>query len=90
MDREHQDVELWPAAVELPGHLQAGEARHRDVEDGEVDVAGDARFECLGAIPGFRNHLQIWLGLQHELQATADKLMIVSEQDPRRQWYRHQ
>ena len=38
--REDQDAQLGRAAVKLARRLQPGHARHRDVEDREVDVVG--------------------------------------------------
>jgi hypothetical protein len=34
--RQDEDADGWMRPVHLPGRLQPGHARHRDVEDGQV------------------------------------------------------
>ena len=60
--REDQDAQLGPASRELAGCLEAGLARHADVEDREVDVVLERALDRLRAVGGLGDDVQVGLG----------------------------
>ena len=66
---------------ELARGLQAGHARHRDVEHGEVDVRVQPELDGLGAVAGLGDDGQVRLALEHEPQTAAHDGVVVGEQD---------
>jgi hypothetical protein len=58
--REHEHANLWLAVRDLT-RLAVRFPRHRDVDDGQVDVLGERVFNCLLAIRCFGHDLQIRL-----------------------------
>ena len=70
--REHQQAQLGPALVQLVGGLDAGHARHRDVEDREVDILGERLLDGFGAVLGLCDDLEVGLRVEHPPQAGAD------------------
>jgi hypothetical protein len=75
---------------QLARHLQARHPRHRDIEDGEVDALLEGQAQRLDAVARSRHHLQIGYGIEDELEAVADELVVVGEEDPGRKRDRHQ
>ena len=59
--RQHQDLELGLALLQLGGGLDAGHARHRDVEDDEVDVLLERLLDGLVAVVGLGHDLEVGL-----------------------------
>src|SRR5579884_410581 len=88
--REHEQLQLRLALVQLCGCLDPGRLRHRDVEDHEIDVRGHRFLHRFGPIRGFGDDLEVGLGVEDALQAGADDRVVVGDQDPRDERDRHQ
>ena len=78
---EHQHPQRRAAAGELARGLKAGQARHRDVEHGEVDVVAQPLLDRLGAVARLGDHVEVGLGVEDHAQAAADDGVVVGEQD---------
>jgi hypothetical protein len=74
-------VQLGPPAAQLGSCLEAGLARHADVEDREVDVALEPALDRLGAVDGLGDDLEIGLGVEDELQPLPDDRVIVGDEN---------
>ena len=79
---EDQHAQAVAAVRELARGLQPGHARHRDVQDGEVDVVLQAALDGLGAVADLRHDAQVGLAFEDETQAAADDRVVVGEHDP--------
>jgi hypothetical protein len=75
--------------VQLGCRLDAGHARHRHVEDDQVDVFAERLLDRLGAVFGLGDYLEIGSGVEDLLQAGADDRIIVGDQDSGDKWNRH-
>ena len=87
--REHEDAQLGLARGELARRLQAGHARHRDVEDGQVDVVGERSFDRLGSVVDLGDHAEVGLSGEQLPQPVANDGVIVGEQHPGDERSRH-
>ena len=67
--------------MKLSRNLESGEPRHRDVEDREIELGAESDLERLLAVAGLGDHLQVRLGIQDQLQAASDELVVVGEED---------
>src|SRR6185503_19083242 len=67
-----------------PGHT-----RHRDVEDGEVDILGERALDSLGAVGGLRDDLEVRDGVEDHLEPVAYDLVVVRKEDARLERRRH-
>src|SRR5918992_4998388 len=90
MHGEHQGAYLRLGLGDAAGRLDAREAGHCDVEDGQVDVVGECQLDCLRAVVSLGDDLEVWLGLQHHPQATPHDGVVVGEQDPGLEWRGHE
>src|SRR4051794_17432310 len=84
-----QDQHAQPGAppAQLVGGAQAAHARHRDVEDREVDVVLERALDRLGAVAGLGDDPQVGLRVEDEPQAATHDDVVVGEQDSGRQRY---
>src|SRR4051794_2432686 len=79
--REHQHADLGLVLQDPPRGLQPGELRHRDVEDGEVDVVPLRADHGLRAVLRLRDDREIGLVVEDPAQPGAHERVVVGEQD---------
>ena len=65
---------------ELARRLQAGHARHRHVQDGQVDVVGERSLDRLGSVVDLGDDAEVGLPAEQLPQPAADDRVIVGEQ----------
>src|SRR5215216_580785 len=87
--REHQHAHLGPAVRDLARRLQAGLARHRDVEDHEVDIFGERPVHRLLTVRRLCDDLQIGLGVEHRPESLEHDRVVVGDEDAGLQRNRH-
>ena len=46
-----------------------------------MDIVGEGRFDCLGAVAGLSYDLQVRLALEHSLEPFANDGMVVCNED---------
>ena len=86
---EHQDPQFRAQPLELGCGLEARPARHRDVEDREVDRGVGCALHRFGAVARLRDDLEVGLAVDHQPQPAADHGVVVGDQDPGDQRDRH-
>jgi hypothetical protein len=57
--REDKEPEFGPARGQLPRSLQSRHARHRDIEDREVDVLVERALHRRGAVGGVGDDAEV-------------------------------
>ena len=65
--------------------LQPGHPRHRDIQDGEIDLRLAHARDRLGAIGGLGHDPEIGFSVEHQPQTTADHHVVIGNQQPRRE-----
>ena len=68
--------------MELFGDGDAVQARHLEVQDGDVGVVPAGHRDGLGAGRGLRDHVQVVLQAEQGGQGGADEVLVVGEQQP--------
>lgn len=61
--------------------MQAGQAGHGDVEDGQVGLVDAGRFDGFSAVAGFGHDGEVGFAVENEADSTADQRVIVGEKD---------
>jgi hypothetical protein len=67
--------------LDLARGLDAGHARHRDVEDGDVGLRGDRLGDGVDAVLGLGDDLHVVLAVDQHADAGAHDAMVVGDQD---------
>jgi hypothetical protein len=78
--RQHQHPRWFPPPRQFACGLQPGPPGHRDVEHRQVDGRRTERFDRLGAVTGFGDHLQIRFAVQDQSYAASHQSMIGGQQ----------
>ena len=79
---EAEHLRLGQVRPDLPRGLEAGHARHRDVEHAQVGLGGERLLEGRDAVVGLGDYLHVWLALDQQLQAAAHDAVVVGDEDP--------
>ena len=87
--REHEHADLGLAVRDLTRGLQSRLARHRDVEDRQMDVLGECPLDGLVAVGRLGDDLEVGLGVEHHAQSAQDDRMVVGDEDAGLQRGRH-
>src|SRR4051812_2954639 len=77
--REHERPHLSAPAREFARGLQAGHARHGDVEDREVDVVLEGALHRLRAVADLVDDPEVGLGVEQVAQAVEHDRVVVRE-----------
>ena len=87
--REHERPQLGAPARQLARGLQAGHARHGDVEDREVDVVLEGPLHRLRAVADLVDDPEVGLGVEQVAQAVEHDGVVVREEHSCNQWDAH-
>ena len=80
--REDQHPQVGALLGELARRLDARQPRHRDIEQGEVDLLGAAPAATAScAVAGLGDDLEVRLGVEDHAQAVTHERVVVGEQD---------
>ena len=83
VERRHHDDPQRVGDVgpgQRPGHLDAVDAGHPDVDQAHVRPQPAGQLDGLDAVDGFADHGDVGLVLQDEAQAAADHGLVVGDQ----------
>ena len=83
MHRNDQHPQVGALLGELAGGLDAGQARHRDIEQRQLDLVAQSHGDRLLAVACLRHDLEVGLGVEDHPQTMAHERVIVGEQDAR-------
>jgi hypothetical protein len=79
--RQQQHVHVGRLVVDVARRLEAGHARHRDVEHGDVGLLGDDLLDGVDAVLGLGDHAHALLLVEQHAQAGAHDAVVVGDQD---------
>ena len=82
MHGEHQQLDLRPPQCELAGGLQAGPARHRDIEHRQVDRLTQRDVDRHDAVARLGDDLEVRRPVQDHPQPAPYQRVIVGQQQP--------
>ncbi len=74
---ENQHAHSGELGADLACGLETGHPRHADVEDAQVGLAGQRLLHRLDSILGLRDHVEVGLALEQELDPRPDDPVVV-------------
>ena len=72
---------MWGVRGDCPGGLQAGHSGHGDVEQDEVDAAGQGQGYRFDAVAGFGDDVKAGAVVEDEPNPAPDQGVVIGEQD---------
>ena len=82
MHGQHHHPQGGALADELPRRLEPGELRHGDIEDREVELAGEAPCDRFGPVAGLLGDPQVRLAVEDRAEPLAHDRVVVGQEDP--------
>jgi len=78
---QHHHPQGGALADELPRRLEPGELRHGDIEDREVELAGEAPCDRFGPVAGLLGDPQVRLAVEDRAEPLAHDRVVVGQED---------
>src|SRR5262245_7990983 len=78
---QHDDMRIGPTLAHLPGHLEATETGHHDLDNEHIRMQTCDQYGSLRSTVCLSDHVHVPVSLEHGLEALTHEWVTMGEQD---------